>query len=262
MYFLRVMMCLCLSVSVVLSASSLKSADNNNSDAKIKSCLQETNFSYDEFKVLVAKGVPETQAEKCMTGCMLRILNMINNLKFTETGYKKLLYTYFGTNEEIISKANTFIEYCAKQGESEATDECSLAGIVGSCVAKEASKNLKTNRKKKRLWTRKWLLRRDTLGNSVGILRELDTEDQLEHRSFMRITPDQFEFLLQKISRLIQRENTIMRLTATPARIKRELTCSFLATALTSDGHTLRVQPRVEQSRGVGNYLSLVNRTG
>jgi len=39
-------------------------------------------------------------------------------------------------------------------------------------------------RKKKRLWTRKWLLRRDTLGNSVGILRELATEDQLEYKFY------------------------------------------------------------------------------
>lgn len=55
--------------------------------------------------------------------------------------------------------------------------------------------------------------------NSVGILRELATEDKLEYRSFMRGTPDQFEFLLQKISHLIQRENIIMR-TAILARIK------------------------------------------
>lgn len=87
----------------------------------------------------------------------------------------------------------------------------------------------KESEKKKRLWTRKWLLRRDTLGNSVGILRELATEDQLEFRSFMRITPDQFEFLLQKISHIIQREDTIMR-TAIPARIKLELTLCFLDT--------------------------------
>lgn len=73
------------------------------------------------------------------------------------------------------------------------------------------------------------MLRRDTLGNSIGILRELATEDQLEYRSFMRITPDQFEFLLQKISHLIQKEDTIMR-TAIPAKIKLELTLSFLAT--------------------------------
>lgn len=84
-------------------------------------------------------------------------------------------------------------------------------------------------KKGKRIWTRKWLLRRDTCGNSVGLLKELAIEDQPEYRSFMRMTPDQFEFLLSKVSPRIQRGDTNMR-SAIPAKIKLELTLSYLAT--------------------------------
>lgn len=85
------------------------------------------------------------------------------------------------------------------------------------------------SKKQKRIWTRKWLLRRDTHGNSVGLIRDLAIEDKSENKSFMRMTPEQFEFLLQEISPEIQREDTIMR-PAIPAKIKLELTLSFLAT--------------------------------
>lgn len=56
------------------------------------------------------------------------------------------------------------------------------------------------------------------------------------------MTPDQFEFLFQKISAKIQREDTIMR-PAIPAKIKLELTLSFLATgnSYRSLSHLFRV---------------------
>lgn len=98
------------------------------------------------------------------------------------------------------------------------------------------------SKKQKRIWTRKWLLRRDTHGSSVGLIRELAIEDKSEYKSFMRMTPDQFEFLFQKISAKIQREDTIMR-PAIPAKIKLELTLSFLATgnSYRSLSHLFRV---------------------
>jgi hypothetical protein len=38
--------------------------------------------------------------------------------------------------------------------------------------------------KQKRMWTRKWVLRRGRHGASVGLLRELESEDRTEYRSF------------------------------------------------------------------------------
>jgi len=79
------------------------------------------------------------------------------------------------------------------------------------------------------MWSRKCFLRWDILDNSVGILRELEFEQVIEYRSFIKITPDQFKFLLQKVSPIFQREDIIIR-SAIPARIKLEFTLSFLAT--------------------------------
>jgi len=68
-----------------------------------------------------------------------------------------------------------------------------------------------------------------THGNLIRLIRELAIEDKSEYKSFMRMTPEQFEFLLQKISPKIQRDDTVMR-PAIPEKIKLELTLSFLAT--------------------------------
>jgi len=101
------------------------------------------------------------------------------------------------------------------------------SNIIISALIDELETEL--SKKQKLIWTRKWLLRKDTHGNSVGLIRELAIEDKSEYKSFMRMTPEQFEFLLQEISPKIKREDTIMR-PAIPAKIKLELTLSFLAT--------------------------------
>lgn len=41
---------------------------------------------------------------------------------------------------------------------------------------------------------------KETHGNLVGLLIELEVEDQMECKSFTKITPDQFEFLFKNIS--------------------------------------------------------------
>lgn len=83
--------------------------------------------------------------------------------------------------------------------------------------------------KKKKVWTRKWLLRRSTLGSSNVILKELYLEDPTEYRRCLRMTPQNFEVLLNLVSPLIQRSNTLMR-EALPARTKLEVTLYYLAT--------------------------------
>lgn len=83
--------------------------------------------------------------------------------------------------------------------------------------------------KKKRVWIRKWLSRREALGASSTLLKELATEDQKEYRNCIRMSTDQFNTLLIKISPLISKNDTVMR-AAIPARVKLEITLSYLAT--------------------------------
>jgi hypothetical protein len=64
---------------------------------------------------------------------------------------------------------------------------------------------------KKRLWSRKWILRRGTHGAATGLLRELECEDTAEYRLFLRMDPELFDILLRNIASLIQRADTMMR---------------------------------------------------
>ncbi|KAJ8909693.1 hypothetical protein NQ315_011427, partial [Exocentrus adspersus] len=87
---------------------------------------------------------------------------------------------------------------------------------------------LRDNRNK-RVWIRPWLARRNTHGASNMLLKELAVEDVPEYRNCMRMTPDCFNLLLQKINRIIQKTDTTMRM-ALPAKTKLEITLSYLAT--------------------------------
>ncbi|KAE9522163.1 hypothetical protein AGLY_017423 [Aphis glycines] len=67
------------------------------------------------------------------------------------------------------------------------------------------------NKKTRRWWVRKWISRRDTLGASERLLKEFSTEDVDSYRNHLRLSKDQFEVLLYRISTKIQRQDTVMR---------------------------------------------------
>lgn len=68
---------------------------------------------------------------------------------------------------------------------------------------------------------------------SETIIRELRDNDPLEFKSVIRLTPEQFEELLLKISPIISRADTFMH-PALSARLKLELTLAFLASGTNS----------------------------
>lgn len=80
-----------------------------------------------------------------------------------------------------------------------------------------------------RVWVRDWIKRRDTHGASAMLLRELAVEDSKEYMSFLRLTPDNFDILLDLISPKITKKDTQLR-DALPARLKLEVTLAYLAT--------------------------------
>ena len=85
-----------------------------------------------------------------------------------------------------------------------------------------------TKRRRKRIWTRRWILRRDELGYSTTLMRELAGEEPKDFRNILRMSESQFQVLLELVTPLIQRENTKMR-SALPARVKLEITLRYLA---------------------------------
>lgn len=81
----------------------------------------------------------------------------------------------------------------------------------------------------KRMWVRMWIGRRNSHGASALLLKELALEDPQEYKMCLRMTPENFEKLLDLVSPRIQRSDTQMR-DAIPARLKLEVTLNFLAT--------------------------------
>lgn len=97
-----------------------------------------------------------------------------------------------------------------------------VCGELSEILAEEIYKN-------KRCWVRTWLMRREIYGASSTLLRELAAEDVPEYRNWLRMSKEKFEILLNQIAPQITKTDTVMR-SAIPARIKLEITLSYLAT--------------------------------
>ncbi|KAG0728948.1 hypothetical protein GWK47_031375 [Chionoecetes opilio] len=86
----------------------------------------------------------------------------------------------------------------------------------------------KKNRKKKRLWSRQWLLRRREESVASRLLRELREEDPDTLRQWTRLDQQQFQDLLALVTSLIKKQDTNMRQAVSPAE-RLTLTLRYLA---------------------------------
>lgn len=96
-------------------------------------------------------------------------------------------------------------------------------------LLQEVQERLQDQRREKRVWMRDWLHRRNTSGASGLLLRELAVEDEKEYAKCLRMTPENFETLLELITPKVQGQDTVMREAITP-RMKLEVTLHYLAT--------------------------------
>ncbi|XP_076057524.1 uncharacterized protein LOC143035015 isoform X1 [Oratosquilla oratoria] len=83
--------------------------------------------------------------------------------------------------------------------------------IIGACIKK------KNKRPQRRVWCREWLQRRERMGSSVTILRELHEENETLFRNYVRMDINSFYILVSKVESYIQRQETNMRQSITPA---------------------------------------------
>lgn len=98
-------------------------------------------------------------------------------------------------------------------------------------LATELCKNIlvkNKKNKKRRIWVRNWINRRESLGASNRLLAEMRSEDLDSYKNHLRILPHKFDELLSKIESVIQKRNTCMR-DAIPAKVKLEITLRYLA---------------------------------
>lgn len=89
--------------------------------------------------------------------------------------------------------------------------------------------NMNKNRKKRRFWVRQWILRRNRLGASETLLKELALEDIEGYRNHLRMSEEKFNELLSKVHDCIKKQDTMMRQAISP-KLKLQVTLRYLAT--------------------------------
>ena len=103
---------------------------------------------------------------------------------------------------------------CAMPGLSLAEQEfflCCSAMVLFLCY-RYLRRNAQPIKKKKRsVWTRQWLLRRHLHGQFDQLLVELNREDSSGHKNFLRVYPDLFEDMVDRLSPYLKRKDTRLR---------------------------------------------------
>jgi len=84
-------------------------------------------------------------------------------------------------------------------------------------------------RQQKRWWTRPWLMRRPAVGQYHQLLAELEDQDVGAFKNFVRINPEMFIAVLERIECYITKADTPMRKALEPG-LKLAITLRFLAT--------------------------------
>jgi len=73
--------------------------------------------------------------------------------------------------------------------------------IAMLCVVEEIIKlKRSTYKNKKRIWMKKWMMRRNTLGASNALIKELAIEDPKSYFNFLRMDESMFNILLAKVT--------------------------------------------------------------
>ncbi|KAJ8868487.1 hypothetical protein PR048_030015 [Dryococelus australis] len=83
-----------------------------------------------------------------------------------------------------------------------------------------------------KIWCRDWLTQREIQGASSNLIRELRFEDPQEYRMMLRMIPEKFDCLLDLVTQISQREDTVMRDDIKPETML-EVILNYLATGRT-----------------------------
>lgn len=99
--------------------------------------------------------------------------------------------------------------------------------VIAAAIVSIIVKRRRLRRKRKRLWVREWINRRNMEEVSNSLVYELRNQDVNEFRKLLRMSPSQFDLLLQKVTPLISKRDTRMR-KAIPAATRLIITLRYL----------------------------------
>lgn len=106
-------------------------------------------------------------------------------------------------------------------------------GLILAAYAIEELQNIRDRerfaRKQRSAWVKEWIQKRSSDGFCIKLLRELREEEPLLYNNFIRMTHEQFDYLLTLVKPLIEKQNTTMR-NSIAAADRLILTLRYLAT--------------------------------
>ena len=83
--------------------------------------------------------------------------------------------------------------------------------------------------RRKSVWVREWLARRPVFGQYDQLLNELHAQDKKGYKNFLRITPELFHEMVEKLTPRLEKQKTFMR-DPLDVGLKLAITLRFLAT--------------------------------
>lgn len=86
------------------------------------------------------------------------------------------------------------------------------AAILLTIIAKRRRNRLL----QKRIWSRRWLQRREFENTAINFVHNLRREGTEEFKRYFRMTVEEFDILLEKVTPAIQKRDTQMRKSITP----------------------------------------------
>lgn len=98
---------------------------------------------------------------------------------------------------------------------------------------RKVEENSKKIKKTRRMWVREWIEKRTEVGFTATLYEELKAEDPEMYKNFIRMNARDFDFLLELVTPLIQKEDTIMRKAIKP----KERLCVTLRYLATGDSY-------------------------
>ena len=77
--------------------------------------------------------------------------------------------------------------------------------LVLAALVREEERVARLERRRRRWWVRPWLLRRPTYGHFENLMVELEREHHGDFKGFLRMEPDMFHELVQRVGPWIQK---------------------------------------------------------
>ncbi|XP_053690751.1 uncharacterized protein LOC128739298 [Sabethes cyaneus] len=108
------------------------------------------------------------------------------------------------------------------------------AAIIFHCELEELEsleekRNQRKLKQKRKIWVREFILKRSERGFMQTLYREIQQEDPRLYRNFVRLSSEDFNYLLQRVAPYIRKQDTILRKSISPEE-RLCLTLRFLAT--------------------------------